>query len=53
MALKNVITNLLGGNSGFAVIKNPDEAIDVDIIVDEDFIPEMLEELSNGKGDGE
>ena len=53
MALKNVITNLLGGNSGFAVIKNPDEAIDVDIIVDEDFKPEMLEELSNGKGDGE
>lgn len=53
MAFKDVLTNLLGGNSGFAVVKNPDEAIDMDVIVDDDLTPEMLEELSNGKGDDE
>lgn len=53
MSLKNVLTSLFGGNSDFAVVKNPDEALDMEIIVDEDLNPEMLKELSNGKGDDE
>lgn len=53
MALKDILTSLLGTNNGFAVVTNPDEAIDMDVIVDEDLTPEMLEELSNGKGDDE